>query len=161
MSRLRQNSQITELIIHCAATPNGKWFTASDIDQWHKMRGFRRDPRLIGHQQAKLKHIGYHFVIGIKGGVESGRNINESGAHAKGHNMISIGTCLIGTDRFSDAQWLSLKEHVLQIRKLYPGIQVLGHCEINSGKVCPGFDVQAWITNDYTPSILNELDSPF
>ena len=31
---------ITEIIIHCSATPEGKDFHASDIDRWHKAQGW-------------------------------------------------------------------------------------------------------------------------
>ena len=33
--------EIKEIIIHCAATPEGKNFTVKDIDVWHKARGFK------------------------------------------------------------------------------------------------------------------------
>ena len=32
--------KITEIIVHCSATPEGKAFTVADIDAWHKKRGF-------------------------------------------------------------------------------------------------------------------------
>ena len=41
--------KITDIIIHCSATIEGKNFSARDIDVWHKSRGFRK--------------IGYHFVV--------------------------------------------------------------------------------------------------
>ena len=47
--------KISEIIVHCAATPEGKHFTVADIDAWHKKRGF--------------KCIGYHFVIYLDGSV--------------------------------------------------------------------------------------------
>ena len=173
MSRLRPLSQITELFIHCAATPNGEWFEAKDIDRWHKERNFNRHPSLIGHQQPSLKHIGYHFVIGINGGVISGRSLTETGAHAldpnfkKGdprryqHNRNAIATCVIGTDKFTPAQWLSLKQHVIALKNRFPNLKIIGHRDISpdtnhNGKVdphewiklCPGFDVQNWLDND-------------
>ena len=74
--------QISEIIVHCAATPEGKHFTVADIDAWHKKRGFRC--------------IGYHFVIYLDGSVHEGRAIEEVGAHCLGHNANSIGICYIG-----------------------------------------------------------------
>ena len=73
---------ITEIIIHCSATPEGKPFTVADIDRWHRQRGFRC--------------IGYHFVIYLNGSVHAGRPITESGAHCQGHNAHSIGICYVG-----------------------------------------------------------------
>ena len=32
--------RITEIIVHCSATREGKYFTAEDIDRWHKAQGF-------------------------------------------------------------------------------------------------------------------------
>ena len=74
--------KISEIIVHCAATPEGKAFTVADIDAWHKKRGFRC--------------IGYHFVIYLDGSVHKGRAIEEVGAHCLGHNANSIGICYIG-----------------------------------------------------------------
>lgn len=70
-----------EIILHCSATVEGKNFTAADIDRWHKEKGYKK--------------IGYHFVIDLDGTLEKGRQLNERGAHCKGHND-SIGICYIG-----------------------------------------------------------------
>ena len=40
---------INRIILHCTATPRGRHVTVSDIDRWHKARGFAG--------------IGYHYVI--------------------------------------------------------------------------------------------------
>ncbi|MGM9780085.1 MAG: N-acetylmuramoyl-L-alanine amidase, partial [Prevotella sp.] len=32
--------KIDEIIVHCAATPEGKDYTVAQIDRWHKERGF-------------------------------------------------------------------------------------------------------------------------
>lgn len=159
MATQRALSQIDTLFVHCAATPNGKRFTAANIDQWHKERGFRRDPSLIGYQQPKLLHIGYHFVIQIGGAVETGRSKREIGAHAVGHNTTSIGICMIGTDRFTAAQWASLKALVESLCKELPGIKrVRGHNEV-SAKTCPGFSVAEWLANGMQP-LANHLLKP-
>ena len=74
--------KITEIIIHCSATTEGKDFTVEDIDRWHRQRGFNG--------------IGYHFVIYRDGSIHAGRSKRQIGAHCKGHNTISIGICYIG-----------------------------------------------------------------
>jgi N-acetylmuramoyl-L-alanine amidase len=166
----RPLDQINKIIIHCAATPNGQWFTAFDIDKWHKARGFKRDPRQA--QFSPHKHIGYHFVIGIKGGVEIGRNLYEIGAHCQGRNQRSIGVCLIGTDKFTAKQWDSLKALVLSLHKSYPELRVLGHRDASpdkngDGKIdrsewtktCPGFDVYTWLQNEMRPLSDHLLES--
>lgn len=74
--------QINEIILHCAATPEGKEFYAADIEKWHKQKGYLK--------------IGYHYVIDLDGTIEAGRPEPEVGAHCAGHNAHSIGICTIG-----------------------------------------------------------------
>ena len=121
--------KITEIIIHCAATPNGKEFHNTDIDRWHKERGWQG--------------IGYHYVICVDGDIEPGRTIETVGAHAQGHNAHSIGICMIGTDKFTNKQWKSLGELVFELIGKFPDAAVIGHREV-SPKTCPGFDVRIW-----------------
>lgn len=64
--------KINEIIIHCAATQEGKDFTVQQIDSWHRQRGFRC--------------IGYHYVIYRDGSVHCGRPESQVGAHCTGHN---------------------------------------------------------------------------
>ena len=70
------------IIIHCSATRAGQDFTATDIDRWHRQRGFRS--------------IGYHFVIRLDGTIEPGRDVALDGAHCTGWNHRSIGICYNG-----------------------------------------------------------------
>lgn len=164
MGAFRSPQKIDLLVIHCSASPNGKWATARDIDEWHAKRGFRRNPDLIGAHAPHLKHIGYHFVILTSGGVEVGRALREIGAHAKGHNQYSIGTCLIGTDKFTQAQWHVLRQHVQGLQRAFPGLRVVGHRDLSPDldgdgtidphewiKTCPGFDVAAWMAGGMAP----------
>ena len=126
---------ITEIIIHCSATPEGKSFTVADIDQWHRQRGFRC--------------IGYHYVISLDGSVHAGRPISEEGAHCQGHNAHSIGICYIGgldslgkpKDTRTPQQKKALKNLVNQLKNQYPNAKVHGHNEY-APKACPCFDVQ-------------------
>lgn len=156
MSKYRNESNITELIIHCSATPNGKDFNAKDIDNWHKERGFKRGDAFIGRDEYKLRHIGYHFVICLDGTVELGRRIDEVGAHAKGHNVISIGICMIGTDKFTNEQWVSLGNQIRALINVNHNLKIIGHNEI-SGKTCPCFDVKQYIEDGMIPLADNIL----
>lgn len=145
------------VVIHCSASPNGdslfrgrlgesNYRTPTEtIDAWHKDRGFRRDYNWRVRWNPALDAIGYHYVIQTNGAVATGRSPGEIGAHAQGHNATSLGICLVGTDRFSAAQWASLKALVELLLKQHPGIGVVGHRELpNVHKLCPGFDVDAW-----------------
>lgn len=165
MSRYRPLSQIDEIIVHCADTPNGRPFTAADIDRWHGERGFRRDPRALtgegpwagqGPHASELAHIGYHYVIRVNGVVEVGRRLTETGAHCRGRNGRSIGVCLVGRDRFSPAQWRSLRKLVEaeqrdRRRDGRPPLAVYGHRRFNRRKTCPNFDVAAWLAGGLEP----------
>ena len=73
-----------KIIIHCSATPEGKDFSAADIDRWHRARGFRC--------------IGYHYVVRLDGTYERGRQDHEEGAHCpqQSMNRRSISICYIG-----------------------------------------------------------------
>jgi len=153
MSKYRNLSNITTLIIHCAATPNGQNFDIHDIDQWHQERNFRRGAAFVSPNEIKLQHVGYHFVITLDGHVQTGRHIDETGAHARGYNNTSIGICLIGTDQFTEQQWLALKQQVQALQNTFPDINIIGHNQINTHKTCPGFDVPAWLAADMRPLI--------
>jgi len=135
--------QINEIILHCSATPNGRPHTVEDIDRWHKERGFNRS---VPVNNLGLKHIGYHFVIYIDGSVHAGRDISEAGAHARGHNVHSIGICMIGMNKFTSAQWAALSALTADLLFKYPGIPIVGHRDLpDVHKDCPGFDVSAWV----------------
>ena len=128
--------KITKIIIHCAATPEGKDFTVQQIDQWHRQRGFRC--------------IGYHFVIYRDGSIHKGIPIDQIGAHTSGHNANSIGICYIGgctsdgktpKDTRTGAQRVALVKLVAELRSQFPTASVHGHNEF-ANKACPSFNVQ-------------------
>ncbi|WP_234086777.1 N-acetylmuramoyl-L-alanine amidase [Azonexus sp. R2A61] len=115
---------INLIVIHCAASPNGASLSsgqpgtpaflnpAQTIDAWHRQRGFRRSDEWRARQNRGLASIGYHYVINLSGTVLTGRHVDEIPAQAAGFNRAAIGICLVGTDRFTAAQWDSLR-HVV------------------------------------------------
>lgn len=127
---------ITKIIVHCSATPEGKDFSADTIDRWHKERGW--------------SGIGYHFVVRLDGRIEYGRMVDKIGAHCKGHNTDSIGICYIGGcdskmnpfDTRTQEQRASLLELIRTLKKLHPGVEVFGHRDFSS-KECPSFDAKS------------------
>lgn len=128
--------RITEIIIHCSATSEGKDFTVEDIRRWHLAR--------------KFADIGYHYVIYRDGSVHKGRAENIAGAHCLGHNANSIGICYIGgvtkdgktpKDTRTPQQKTALRQLVNQLKFYYPHATVHGHNEFSS-KACPSFNVQ-------------------
>jgi N-acetylmuramoyl-L-alanine amidase len=167
--------KLNAIVIHCAATPNGKDINVAAIDAMHKARGFKRDSQAVRSLNPDLKHIGYHYVIEVDGTIRTGRGIEEVGAHVQGSNSKSIGICLIGTDKFTDAQWTALRTlviglaaeisgrdimHVDSALAAYKdmGISIKGHRDYSPDlngdgqitrnewiKICPGFEVASWI----------------
>ena len=127
---------INEIIIHCAATPEGRAFTVDDIRRWHKAQGFR--------------DVGYHSRVALDGAVCPGRPLNEVGAHCKGHNAHSIGICYIGgltadgkqpKDTRTPSPRIALEALVLLLRLRFPRATVHGHREF-AAKACPCFEVK-------------------
>ncbi len=99
------------------------------IDRWHRQRG--------------CSGIGYHYVIindnhdDLEDGtIQKGRDINISGAHAKGLNQHSIGTCCAGHG--AHQPFTEKKENLIELISdlidQYDNLtaeHVIGHREIN------------------------------
>lgn len=126
--------RITEIIVHCSATPEGKDFTVADITRWHKAR--------------KFVTIGYHYVIYRNGEVHNGRPERQVGAHCTGHNSYSIGVCYIGgvakdgktpKDTRTSAQKLALERLLKHLKERFPNATIRGHRDF-AAKACPSFD---------------------
>lgn len=138
---------INELVVHCSATPAGKAFHASDIDRWHREKGW--------------ESIGYHFVITLDGSIEPGRPVEEAGAHVQGHNANSIGICLVGgvdatgtpAATFNERQYDALALVLHGLRAQFPTSRILGHRDFPKvAKACPSFDVKAWCAKRGIPA---------
>ena len=163
---------INSIIIHCAATPNGRSLvsTAKDgtritpdieIDAWHRARGFARDDAARAAFNPGLTSIGYHFVIGIDGATYTGRGLGEIGAHAQNYNAKSIGICLVGIDQYSLDQWNTLAALVRTYQNLDGRrMNIVGHRDLpNVAKSCPGFSVARWLENGMRP-FPNQIYTP-
>lgn len=125
---------ITEIIVHCTATPEGRDVTNSQIRQWHRARGF--------------SDIGYHYVVYLNGSVHLGRDVDLIGAHCTGHNTHSIGVCYVGgvaadgktpKDTRTPSQRDALIKLLRELKMLYPQATIHGHREF-AAKACPCFD---------------------
>ena len=150
--RLKKSERkITEIIIHCSATPEGRDYTVDDIRRWHKQRGY--------------SDVGYHYIVYRNGILAQGRDVNIIGAHASGHNAHSVGICYIGgmsadNSRPEDTRTLRQKARLLSLlvdlRKLYPNAQIVGHRDLSEDKngdgiiepsewmkACPSFDAKS------------------
>lgn len=147
--------EIKEVFIHCSATMPNMDIGVEEIRRWHKARGWL--------------DVGYHWVIRRDGTVEQGRSEWEVGAHARLHNLHSIGICLVGgldedmkpTSRYSSLQWKALEKLVREIvdrHDLSNPVNVSmpyhlskiirGHNEVST-KSCPCFDVKQWVLDTF------------
>lgn len=129
------------LVVHCSATRPSQDIGVMEIRKWHRARGWF--------------DIGYHYVIRRNGDVETGRDLDRPGAHARGFNERSLGICMVGgvtedsiniaEDNFTPEQYESLYILINQLLTLSPTAEVLGHRDLpNVYKACPSFDVRDW-----------------
>lgn len=129
----RFTKQISEIIVHCTATPAGRDLHVADITRYHRQRGFDT--------------IGYHYLVALDGRIEPGRDANLIGAHCLGHNDRSIGIAYVGglnadghpADTRTESQRVALKNLVARLLDEYPGAKVHGHNEF-AAKACPCFN---------------------
>lgn len=125
--------RINMIIIHCSAVKPEQSSSASQIDAWHKARGWNG--------------IGYHYVVRREGTVESGRPEHMTGAHCTNHNRYSIGVCYEGgldargqpADTRTEAQKRSMLTLINDLKARYESAIVVGH-NVLSNKACPCFD---------------------
>ncbi len=135
---------VHEICIHTAAVPTG-WAAKrtveearDEIRQWHLYRGWR--------------DIGYHYVIGPRGGLAHGRPVEQVGAGVRGHNRGVIHVCMpnkvahrgIKTFReyFTDEQRNTLIALIQTLQLATDVRKISGHNEYTNAKECPGFYVQ-------------------
>lgn len=117
------------IVVHCSDTNDN--LKALDIHKLHLNFGW--------------EGVGYHKIIENDGKIVNGRPEFWKGAHVRGYNDQSLGVCLIGKNKFSKAQFISLEKILKDWKKKYKNTKIIGHYEISdSNKTCPNFDVTNW-----------------
>lgn len=138
---MKKRASTDWLVVHCAATPPSMDIGKTEIDRWHRAKGWLM--------------IGYHYVIRRDGRVEAGRPEEAVGSHVAGYNSVSIGICLVGgvsasgksEDNFTSAQYAALALLLKDLRVRYPRAKVQGHRDFPKvAKDCPCFDVRNWLS---------------
>jgi len=134
--------KINKIILHCAATPEGREVSLDTIRKWHLQRGFN--------------DIGYHYVIHLDGKISVGRPLNKQGAHCSGQNRGSIGICYVGgmskdMKKAKDTRTQAQKDSLIKlmhelIYKYNKDMTIHGHNEY-ANKACPSFNVQEEYAN--------------
>lgn len=141
---LKKRLKTTEIILHCAATPEGINFSVDSIHRAHLARAFAG--------------IGYNYVIYRDGTIHEGRPVGAAGAHCSGHNSNSVGVCYIGgvasdgktpKDTRTAAQREALFNlvHTLLVNYGLSLSAVHGHYEY-ANKACPSFKIEQF-RNEY------------
>lgn len=133
-------NKITDITIHCAATPEGSPRTAEAITSYDVTR---------------FGQPSYHYVITLDGVVHQTLRHDQRGAHTGGHNTGNIGICYVGgmdakmkapKDTRTPAQLAAMASLVKRLRAQYPRARVLGHRDWPGvNKACPCFDVKSWL----------------
>lgn len=130
--------EIKMIVIHCSATRCNVPFTPAQLEAAHVARGFRG--------------TGYHFYITRDGALHHTRPIEQTGAHAKGFNLHSIGICYEGglspdgnpMDTRTTFQRMALLDILGILKKVYPQAVIKGHYQLSADihKECPCFDAE-------------------
>ena len=135
----KNKRNIKFIAIHCAATKPSMEVPISRITKWHVKRGFRT--------------VGYHYYIRRDGSLELGRPIDETGAHVKDFNSVSIGICYEGginengepSDNRTEMQLKTMIKLLIELGAEYPKAVIKGHRDFPKVyKACPSFDVREW-----------------
>ena len=141
--------KITEIIIHATATRADWWSSKTAAQKVAEVRKWHTTP------PRNWSDIGYHFLIDRDGKIVTGRPIERTGAHVKGHNTGTIGISLFGghggekdnafADNFTEDQDAALRSLIADLQGKYgPGLKLSGHHEY-ANKACPCFDVRGWL----------------
>ncbi|MCD8081877.1 MAG: N-acetylmuramoyl-L-alanine amidase [Bacteroides sp.] len=140
------------LVIHCTATPEGRSVSAADIRRMHTAP----PPQGNGWKQ-----VGYTDMIHLDGRCERLVQNNEDAVvdpcevtnGAAGYNSVSrhivyVGGCdrnMRPKDTRTPQQLAKLREYVLDFHRRFPGVKIVGHNQLNTGKACPSFNVPQWL----------------
>ncbi len=143
------------LVIHCTATPEGREVEGAEIRAWHT------DPKPKGRG---WKQVGYTDLFHLDGKIErladnnediwvDGEEITNGALHYNGvsRHIAYVGGCsrtepLIPKDTRTPAQFMALREYVLDFHARFPQVKIVGHRDLPGvTKACPAFDVALWL----------------
>lgn len=131
MIRYKTRAETKRIILHDSHT-QPDFGKVEDVTRWKALAW-------DGGLKMGLLGIGYHFILERDGHVEETRDRHLIGTHTPGHNMDSIGICLVGGrehgdylghDNFTEDQYRSLLELLSELRQQYGPIPILGHSEV-------------------------------
>ena len=139
--------EIDTMVVHWTETATNKNIGSEEINGWHLKAG--------------LDGIGYHYVIRRDGSLQRARPVNEEGQHTPTKDEKSIGIVFVGginvpTGTPNEQNFLSAKSLTRsQINtfdqvckafyKVWPGLSVKGHSDLDETQFDPGFDVPDYV----------------
>lgn len=126
--------KIKKIIVHCTDSDDSLDIGYSEINDWHKKRGWLSQSGVS---------CGYHYIVRRDGRIELGRPLEESGAHVYKQNKDSIGVVWVGRNQIGTRQREML---LMLLRTLINNFDlqehdVYGHCEFDFGKTCPNLNM--------------------
>lgn len=137
-------NKITDITIHCTATPEGRDNSAAEVSRW--------DIERFGQPS-------YHYVIELDGDTVQTLRHDQKGAHVGGHNTGNIGISYVGgtaslnaggapKDTRTPQQKDAMARLVKELRRQYPDARIRGHRDWPGvAKACPSFDVRNWLAS--------------
>lgn len=121
-----------------------------------KERGIKGKAIWSGHfRDGRMSFLAYHWLMRMDGSFERLLEDDQIGWHAGNWevNKKSIAICLDNDYENEDPTDEVLKVLADHIKKYYPGLPIIGHCEARSGTICPGGN----FINGWKPLLLEYL----
>jgi N-acetylmuramoyl-L-alanine amidase len=143
--------KLTLLVLHCTATPEGRFVGPDQIRDWHlspppKGRGWKQ----VGYtDMILLSGVPVRLVANNEDDTVDAWEITNgvAGINYTARHIVYVG----GTDKKGAAkdtrtkeQLLTMTSYVRNFVKKHPQVKVAGHNQFAS-KACPSFDVPAWL----------------
>lgn len=144
--------EITEIIVHWTETNINQDIGAEEIHSFAVRNG---------------QGVPYHYLIRRDGSLQRGRPINEVGSTLRNnHQQYSIQIAFVGginapseveeitqflsKDSLTTAQMRTFKKFLEKSYAAWPGVQALGHNEIDPQQVDPGFNVTRYVKDTFS-----------
>jgi len=140
---MKKRIETSIIVIHC---------TANEDHTMQELYDLHTSPTSKMIQWGEFKttgkgfdDIGYHFVIEKDGALRIGRKVSLIGAHCFNHNHNSVGVCLVGNHKFTEAQFREANNLIKSLLSFYhlDWKDVYPHWALSEkGKTCPNFDLK-------------------
>ena len=145
-------SRFQHLVIHCTATPAGRWVTPEEVLRWHTAKppqgnGWSR----VGYSDLILLDGTRHQFVKHDNDLEIDAFEITNGV--KGINSISRHMCYVGglskdlkkaQDTRTPAQNETIKRIIYEVLAYAPDVLISGHNQWDT-KACPSYNVPKWL----------------